>query len=832
MRKTVFRRLMAGLLIVLLMVSILPAAFAAETGATETTLPEEPSIPPAPDTPTKPADEATDPSNPAEPTVPEEPTTPEAPTGDEIDWHLHAGDELTPYGMIEPLTLAPGTVLTIAQEISWYCGNCEYRWYSDNQPFVGGPWWTENAVYFKLSDGRIGFCTQPNRNAVVGDHTVGNWYSWIDSIARRGISRILAYGSPNNGDTSEDGVKATALAVWDMATGYLNEDGTQRGHGTPPFYAHTSGTIRAKYDAILAKLARHGKRPSFTVRFASQITNAQTIILTYDATSKLYKGSAVDANGVLEDFNFVSTIDGLTFTKNGNILNVQATEAAAKQINNGVTIKNRGHEVEISPDVCTILTSKDYGDAKQAVVILDEPIDPVPCYFKLQAEVPDGSLTITKTSTNGVGSDKQFKFRIYDIDRATYVDRTLKIGESITLTGLHPGLYVVAEWCTSGWKCTNAQTLVTDQARWNVTVPSGGTVTVTANNEPTTGTGKFIKTTNTGENLGGWTIPVYTDEACTQLYTSVVTGEDGTVNADLPVGVYYAKEAATDDPYWVCDSRVVKFEITSSTTTEVRFENTHMGRIEITKQTSDGENLEGWQFAVYSDAECTQQVGELLISGADGRIESANLLPATYWIKEIGNVDPEIAKLYDCPTEAQEITVTAGQTASVIFENVLKTGKFTVAKVDTKGNRLAGATFLLEWSLDGTTWTPVTFSETPTVGGCSTEGIENGSLTTGNDGLITFDGLCIRSEGKWISYRLTETKAPNGYHLLKDYAFVGTLETQTPEDAAAFTVELTVHNSRGYDLPATGDFTSLLLPLLGTLLCLLTGSVLWTRKRT
>ena len=372
----------------------------AETESPETTLPgntgeeTEPTPTEAPD-PT----EATEPSG-----EPEEPTMPE----EIVPWELEEGDSLTAYtdllnsmNGIAPQTLPAGTTVRVSEKVTWYVGNTEFWWYHEDYGRMSDKCSTSSAVYFKLSDGRIGFCTQCFKDSVEGNYNPGGWYRWIDGTARRGIARILTYGAPNNGDTSDAGIKATALAIWDMAAGYRYEDGSSRGHGTAPFYANTGGTIRAKYDEILAKLKRHGVVPSFSVKLRSEITSAQTITLTYDRSSGLYKGSATDTNGVLADFNFKSTITGLTFSKSGNTLNITATDAAAKQLSAGVTIKNRGHEVEVGPDSCTILASADYGTDKQLIVILDDPIDPVPCYFKLLAVNPTGDIEITKHTSSG-----------------------------------------------------------------------------------------------------------------------------------------------------------------------------------------------------------------------------------------------------------------------------------------------------------------------------------------------------------------------------------------------------------------------------------------------
>ena len=143
-------------------------------------------------------------------------------------------------------------------------------------------------------------------------------------------------------------------------------------------------------------------------------------------------------------------------------------------------------------------------------------------------------------------------------------------------------------------------------------------------------------------------------------------------------------------------------------------------------------------------------------------------------------------------------------------------------KIDTSGAHLAGATFRLEWSEDGSLWHPVTYSETIVRGGCSNPDVTDGSLTTGTDGLLEWDNLY-----PGLQYRLTETKAPEGYKLLGKAAYEGAL----PADDLALSVRVT--NTRTFTMPDTGAVSGAILRVLGlaaAINCLCMLSVL-SRKR-
>ena len=131
------------------------------------------------------------------------------------------------------------------------------------------------------------------------------------------------------------------------------------------------------------------------------------------------------------------------------------------------------------------------------------------------------------------------------------------------------------------------------------------------------------------------------------------------------------------------------------------------------------------------------------------------------------------------------------------FTNRLKPGEISVQKVDTRGEPLAGAEFLLEWSADGSQWAPVTFTDSldATEGTSTSEGLTDGKLTSGEDGLIRFTGLHPKS-----LYRLTETKAPEGYQLLTAPVHEGSIQVGNE-----YFVQLTVVNAPVFELPMTGS---------------------------
>ena len=398
---------------------------------------------------------------------------------------------------------------------------------------------------------------------------------------------------------------------------------------------------------------------------------------------------------------------------------------------------------------------------------------------------------------------------------------------------------VVGEYTTdeNGYACTEnlplgrytVIELQTDDLYWNfelgfhdVTVQAGQTIVDEWLNREQ-GLGWFHKKTNTGESVEGWHITIYADEACTQEIRTMITNEDGRTGYYMDPGIYWAKETGDEygrfeDEYWMVDETVQKFEIKPHEDTEIIFTNVQYGKVKILK-TMEGEgSVAGWQFKI-TDAEGKEIECSPFTSDENGEILT-KVLPGKYTIEELIPKD----SLYHCTSEnPQTVTIAQGQTAEVTFTNALRPGKITLDKVDIKGNSLAGATFLLEWSEDGSLWWPIEYSDSETVeeGCCSNPNVVDGLLTTGSDGKLVWDNL-----HPGLQYRLTETKAPRGFSKLRKPAYEGEL----PEED--FSLEVKVINSRTFTLPETGSVSLMLssISMSGCLLGLI-ATMLYLRKK-
>lgn len=127
-----------------------------------------------------------------------------------------------------------------------------------------------------------------------------------------------------------------------------------------------------------------------------------------------------------------------------------------------------------------------------------------------------GSVSLTKTTEDGKNLSG-WQFGIYSNSACTTLvsgPHTTDTSGKISVTGLTPGTYYVKEIGHTD-SAINALYYCASANPQSVTVTSGAAASVSFINKLNTGGVKLVKTTNTGENLDGWQIGLYTDSACT-----------------------------------------------------------------------------------------------------------------------------------------------------------------------------------------------------------------------------------------------------------------------------------------------------------------------------
>ena len=142
---------------------------------------------------------------------------------------------------------------------------------------------------------------------------------------------------------------------------------------------------------------------------------------------------------------------------------------------------------------------------------------------------------------------------------------------------------------------------------------------------------------------------------------------------------------------------------------------------------------------------------------------------------------------------------------------------------------LAGAKFILSTDSNPTVDNALKFTNTGnTYRYAATRG--NNELVSADDGMININGL---QSG---TYYLKETKAPDGYNLLKDsikIVVTGDAENGKPIIKVNNTVveKVEVQNNKGSILPSTGGMGTTLIYVVGSILVLASGIVLFSKRK-
>lgn len=263
-----------------------------------------------------------------------------------------------------------------------------------------------------------------------------------------------------------------------------------------------------------------------------------------------------------------------------------------------------------------------------------------------------GQAQIVKETTNG-GSKAGWHFEVKNAS-GTVVGNYVTDSTGIITLDLEPGTYTVTE--TDGeyqyWENDPNPTKT-------VTVKAGETAKVTFTNK-WIGQAQIVKTATNGGSVAGWHFEV--KDSGGTVIGNYVTDSSGIITLDLEPGTYTVTETDGEYEYWHNDPNPVKtVTVKAGETAEVTFLNQWVGKANIIKTTTNGGTVEGWEFTI-TDADgnivgtyTTDDTGTILV----------DLEPGTYTVQETDRDDP----YWYCDTEPQTVTVKAGETASVTFEN-------------------------------------------------------------------------------------------------------------------------------------------------------------------
>ena len=297
-----------------------------------------------------------------------------------------------------------------------------------------------------------------------------------------------------------------------------------------------------------------------------------------------------------------------------------------------------------------------------------------------------GSVTLVKQTNTGENLGGWKIGLYYDADCANPIpDSPFVTGAdgTVTVSGLQPGILYAREIPTGDpyWEF--------DTEVKAVTIQVNQTASITFTNTQY-GRIQIVKTTNTGSHLGGWTFQVR--DSSGKTVGEFTTDESGyAITGNLPLGRYTVVELPTEDAYWAGELGFHTVLVTGGKDTVDTWLNREQGLVWIYKKTNTGESVEGWHIAIYSDAECTKEVGTV-ITNAEGKA-GYYLSPGIYYAKETGD---ELGRFEDeywmVDETVQKIEILPHQDTEITFTNV-QYGKLKIQKTVEGDGGLAGWEF-------------------------------------------------------------------------------------------------------------------------------------------
>ena len=671
----------------------------------------------------------------------------------------------------------------------------------------------------------------------------GSLQQWLNEncseTAARGIRCASIYGFPNfnNGvDNENANYIATQFIIWEYAEGFrTSSDGNNPTAGLNgtltsaqvstqkklrDWLGNQSFDIRQRFYVYSVK-----KYPEIETAYISILNNiknhideavpsfqGQTVTLNWSEANKRYEADVTDTNNVLNNgWYWKASCDNANVQfsfDNGNHMTIYSTVPVASatitmtkklpsEAKAAMTLNYSGKQTmllgTVPPGTRQVTLSLKTNDLKWNAVV--QKVDAETGMAQGNASLDGAVYTLYKDGTAVKEYTVQNGGFTTDTYDCTVYDNVYTLKETKAPTGyqLDSTVYKLntgkANFSTG---INNIKLTVSDnvvKGRIQIKKHARNTVSDTSQNEKGAVYKVWLKSAGSYDN------------AANSARDIITIGSDGIgTSKNLPYGTYCIRQESGWTGYDI-DSTVYEAVISTNGTTITQtaagaaldfYNDIWKGELNIVKTDSDTKMpLAGAQFTL-TGSDGSTKTGT---TDSNGTLKFDHLVyGVTYTWQETKAPDG-----YQCSEETGTWSV-AKQNDSVTLTRTNKRipASISVHKTDADGKSLAGCTFLLEYQ-DGDTWKPVVFYKDSAVtkGGCTSEGLQNGCLTTGKDGIIRFSGLYA---DETLKYRLTEIAVPEGYTLLKKAVFEGRI----PAENNSYDLEYTVHNGRAYTMPATG----------------------------
>lgn len=721
------------------------------------------------------------------------------------------GPELTvPLAKAPMLKAAAATALITFDYV--YDSAGQYVYYQHPFYYNGGP--TGGYGDMRLNDfanGQEAYCIEPGIMLAHGDvlrsDVIDVWNSFSYE-QQNAIKLALLCGRAGNSSnlpgTPSCQQAATQMLIWEFVTG-ARQPSPPYTRGNDEIYTclvsnGQNAEIGQIYDTILSYMLSYMTLPSFMTAVS---TTAPQEELSYDGNT--YSLMLTDTNNVIGNYSFSASDTAVSVEVSGNRLILRS----ASPLSAPVTVVATRNSAYTAASTFT-----PYGSTtRQDIVVGVEAVGGMTGYLTLKANRKEFRISVTKEdgitgTAQGDGTLAGAVYGLYHGDTLIETCTTDANGQFIT------GYYEAGD----GWtirEIAPSPGYLLDTTVYPVPAAADqlpsikNDLTLTVKETPILGRLSISKlavnsTAGTEAPEAGASFEVFLKsagsyDAAAETERDILTcGEDGTAQSKLlPYGVYIVRQLSGWEGY-VLDPALHEVNLSSDgETVSLALRNEiFKGSLTIQKVDKDsGQALPGARFRLLDSTGNPFAEGT---TDANGMLLFENIPFGDYYLEEL-----EAPNGYKIDRTPYVFSVTAdGQKIEIRRENTRIPGSVTVVKTDGSGNPIPGAAFRLEYSEDGETWTPVFHADVPAkeIGGCTSEGLSDGMLITGADGIAVFGGL--RAD-KNVHYRITENATVNGYVLLTEPVEIGTLPRENGE-SPIYDVSMTVSNSPTYLLPMTG----------------------------
>ena len=746
----------------------------------------------------------------AEPEDGELPETAEASEEAQEEEPAKEPEQTIPLAKAPMLKAAAATALITFDYV--YDSAGQYVYYQHPFYYNGGP--TGGYGDMRLNDfanGQEAYCIEPGIMLAHGDvlrsDVIDVWNSFSYE-QQNAIKLALLCGRAGNSShlpgTPSCQQTATQMLIWELVTG-ARQPSPPYTRGNDEIYTclvsnGQNAEIGQIYDTILSYMLSYMTLPSFMSAVSSSAPQEE---LSNDGTT--YSITLTDTNNVIENYSFSASDTVVSVAVSGNQLILRS----ASPLSAPVTVVATRNSAYTAASTFT-----PYGSTtRQDIVVGVEAVGGMTGYLTLKANRKEFRVAVTKEDgiTGPAQGDGTLAGAVYGLYHGdTLIETCTTDANGQFTTGYYEtgDDWTIREIAPSpGYLLDTTVYPVPAAADQLPSIKNDLTQTVKEN--PILGRLSISKlavdsTAGTEAPEAEASFEVFLKsagsyDAAAETERDILTcGEDGTAQSKmLPYGVYLVRQLSGWEGY-ALDTTLHEVNISSDgETVSIQFRNEiFKGSLTIRKVDKDTEQaLPGARFRLLDST------GNPFAEGTtdeNGILVFENIPFGDYYLEEL-----EASDGYKADTTPYVFSVTTdGQRIEVRRENTRIPGSVTVAKTDSSGNPIPGAAFRLEYSEDGEIWTPVLHTDVPAkeVGGCTSDGLSDGTLITGADGIAIFNGL---RAGDGVLYRVTEIATVNGYVLLTEAVELGTLPRES-EESTIYDVSVTVSNAPTYLLPMTG----------------------------